>query len=79
MSHKKVTKVVWYILVELSFLDNTMSKVSLLRLKGYGGQAGVSVQVSGKIAHNSYLLVGPASVLAMKRRPQRAALLPSVI
>jgi hypothetical protein len=56
-----------------------MSKVSLLRLKGYGGQAGVSVQVSGKIAHSSYLIVGPASVLAMKRRPQRAALLPSVI
>jgi hypothetical protein len=53
VSHKKVTKVVWYILVELSFLDNTMSMVSLLRLKGYGGQAGVSVQVSGKIAHGS--------------------------
>ena len=35
VSHKNVTKVV-------------MSMVSLLRLKGYGGQAGVSVQVLGK-------------------------------
>ena len=35
MSHKNVTKVVWYILVELSSLNNTMSMVS-----------GVSVQVS---------------------------------
>ena len=41
--------------------------------------SGVSLQVSGKIAHSSYLLVGPASVLAMKRRLQRAALQPSVI
>ncbi len=36
MSHKNVTKVVWYILVQLSSLNNTMSMVS-----------GVSVQVSG--------------------------------
>ena len=43
----------WYILVHLSFFNNTMSMVSLLRLKGYGGQTGVSVQVSGKIAHGS--------------------------
>jgi hypothetical protein len=35
MSHKNVTKVVWYILVQLSSLNNTMSMVS-----------GVSVQVS---------------------------------
>ena len=35
MSHKNVTKAVWYILVQLSSLNNTMSKVS-----------GVSVQVS---------------------------------
>jgi hypothetical protein len=34
MSHKYITEVV-------------MTMVSLLRLKGYGGQAGVSVQVSG--------------------------------
>ncbi len=36
MSHKNVTKVVWYILAQLSSLNNTMSMVS-----------GVSVQVSG--------------------------------
>ncbi len=36
MSHKNVTKVVCYILVQLSSLNNTMSMVS-----------GVSVQVSG--------------------------------
>jgi hypothetical protein len=36
MSHKNVTKVVRYILVQLSSLNNTMSMVS-----------GVSVQVSG--------------------------------
>jgi hypothetical protein len=35
MSHKNVTKVVWYILVQLSSLNNTMPMVS-----------GVSVQVS---------------------------------
>jgi len=35
MSHKNVTKVVWYILVQLRPLNNTMSMVS-----------GVSVQVS---------------------------------
>jgi hypothetical protein len=37
--HKNVTKVVWYILVQLDSLKNTISLVS-----------GVSVQVSGKIA-----------------------------
>ena len=37
MPHKYVTKVVWYILVQLSSLNITMSKVS-----------GVSVQVSGR-------------------------------
>ena len=42
MSHKNVTKVVWYILVQLSSLNNTMPMVSPLRLKGYGGQAGVT-------------------------------------
>jgi hypothetical protein len=36
MPHKNVTKDVWYILVQLSSLNNTMSMVS-----------GVSVQVSG--------------------------------
>ncbi len=36
MSHKNVPKVVWYIFVQLSSLNNTMSMVS-----------GVSVQVSG--------------------------------
>jgi hypothetical protein len=36
MSHKNITKVVWYILVQLSALNNTGSMVS-----------GVSVQVSG--------------------------------
>jgi hypothetical protein len=46
MSPKNVTKVVWCILVQMSSLNNTMSMVSLLRLKGYGGQAGVSVQVA---------------------------------
>jgi len=35
VSHKNVTKAV-------------MSMVSLLRLKGFGGQAGVSVEVSGQ-------------------------------
>jgi len=35
MSHKYITKVVWYILVQLGFFNNTMSMVS-----------GVSVQVS---------------------------------
>ena len=35
ISHKYVTKVVWYILVPLSSLNNTMSLVSLLRLKGF--------------------------------------------
>ena len=35
MSHKNVTKVVWYILVQVSSLNNTMSMVS-----------GVSVQIS---------------------------------
>jgi len=39
MSHKYATKVVWYILVQLSSLNNTMSLIS-----------GVSVHVSGKIA-----------------------------
>ena len=47
MSHKNVTKVMWYVLVQKSSLNNTMFMVSLLRLKSYGGQAGVSVQVSG--------------------------------
>jgi len=42
MSLKKVTKVMWYFLVQLSSFSNTMSMVS-----------GVSVQVSGKIARNS--------------------------
>ena len=42
-----------------------------LRLKGYGGQAGVSVQVSGLDLSN----VGLASVPAIKRQPRRAALL----
>ena len=37
VSHKYVAKVVWYILVQLSSLNNTMSMVS-----------GVSVQVSGR-------------------------------
>jgi len=37
MSPQNITKVVWYILVQLSSLSNTMSMVS-----------GVSVQVSGK-------------------------------
>jgi len=46
MSHKNVTKVMWYVLVQKSSLNNTMFIVSLLRLKSYGGQAGVSVQVS---------------------------------
>jgi hypothetical protein len=46
VSHKNVTKVVWYILVQLRSLNNTKSKVSgaqvpLLRPSGYGGQAGV--------------------------------------
>jgi hypothetical protein len=39
MSYKNVTKVVWYILVQLSSLNNTMSMVS-----------GVSVQVSVRAA-----------------------------
>jgi ribosomal protein S9 len=38
MSHRNVTKVVWYILVQLSYLNNTMSMVS-----------GVSVQVSVRV------------------------------
>jgi hypothetical protein len=46
MSHKNVTKVVWHILAQKSSLNNTMFMVSLLRIKSYGGQAGVSVQVS---------------------------------
>jgi hypothetical protein len=36
MSHKNVTKVVWYILVQLTSLNNAMPMVS-----------GVGVQVSG--------------------------------
>ncbi len=39
MSHKYVTKVVWYILAQLSSINNTMSMVS-----------GVSVQVSVRAA-----------------------------
>jgi hypothetical protein len=46
MSHKYITKVVQYIFVQLSSLNNTMSMGFPLRRKGYGGQAGVSVQVS---------------------------------
>ena len=45
MSHKNVTKVVRYILVQLSSLNNTMSMVS-----------GVSVQVSGFVAFARWLL-----------------------
>jgi hypothetical protein len=56
MSHKNVTKVVWYILVQLSSLNNTMSMVS-----------GVSVQVSAfwSLASRFWLLASsqwPATI-----------------
>ena len=65
MSHKNVTKVVWYVLVQKSSLNNTMFMVSLLRLKGYGGQAGVSVQVSaGKFRNCEFRNLGIEGILS---------------
>ena len=60
MSHKNVTKVEWYILVQLSSLNNTMSMVS-----------GVSVQVSGGHrgrVRGRYFILLILLVLVLERR-----------
>jgi hypothetical protein len=60
MSHKNVTKVVWYILVQLSSLNNTMTMVS-----------GVSVQVSGfwSLATGHWLLARSDKPAAKTLKP----------
>jgi hypothetical protein len=54
MSHKNVTKVVWYVLVQKSSLNNTMFMVS-----------GVSVQVSaGKFRNCEFRNLGIEDILS---------------